>query len=61
MKAAQGWKHQFLQNLGDDLKTQSKILELVIKYHELAKNLNGYFASSWAQRVTVLLLLQWVW
>lgn len=28
MKAVQGWKHQFLQKLGDNLETQSKILDL---------------------------------
>lgn len=37
MKATQGWKHQFLQNLGDDLETQTEILAIWLNLTNLQK------------------------
>lgn len=58
MKARQGWKHQFLQNLSDDLETQTKILGLWLNITNLQRTYIDILPSSWAQRATVLLLLQ---
>ena len=37
MKARQGWKHQFLQNLGDYLKTQTEIPGVWLNLTDLQK------------------------